>query len=122
MGSKILVVDDAKFSRNMIKKALKNGGYEDIIEAASAAEALEAFKSSSPDLVMLDITLPDRNDLSLLQELLQIRPDARIIMVSALGQDLIIADALKIGARDFITKPFVEQDMLAVVMSVLFDE
>lgn len=122
MGSKILVVDDAKFSRNMIKKALKNGGYEDIIEAASAAEALEAFKSGSPDLVMLDITLPDRNDLSLLQELLQIRPDARIIMVSALGQDLIIADALKIGARDFITKPFVEQDMLAVVMSVLFDE
>ena len=122
MGAKILVVDDAKFSRNMIKKALKNGGYEDIIEAASAAEALEAFKSGSPDLVMLDITLPDRNDLSLLQELLQIRPDARIIMVSALGQDLIIADALKIGARDFITKPFVEQDMLAVVMSVLFDE
>ena len=122
MGSKILVVDDAKFSRNMIKKALKNGGYEDIIEAASAAEALEAFKSGSPDLVMLDITLPDRNDLSQLQELLQIRPDARIIMVSALGQDLIIADALKIGARDFITKPFVEQDMLAVVMSVLFDE
>ena len=122
MGSKILVVDDAKFSRNMIKKALKNGGYEDIIEAASAAEALEAFKSSSPDLVMLDITLPDRNDLSLLQELLQIRPDARIIMVSALGQDLIISDAIKIGAKDFITKPFSEQDLLAVVVNVLFEE
>lgn len=122
MGSKILVVDDAKFSRNMIKKALKNGGYEDIVEASTAAEALESFKTEAPDLVMLDITLPDRNDLSLLQELLQIKPDARIVMVSALGQDLIISDALKIGAKDFITKPFSEQDLLAVVVSVLFDE
>ena len=122
MGSKILVVDDAKFSRNMIKKALKNGGYEDIVEASTAAEALESFKTEAPDLVMLDITLPDRNDLSLLQELLQIKLDARIVMVSALGQDLIISDALKIGAKDFITKPFSEQDLLAVVVSVLFDE
>lgn len=122
MGSKILVVDDAKFSRNMIKKALKNGGYEDIVEAGTAAEAIESFKANSPDLVMLDITLPDRNDLSLLKELLQIRPSAKIVMVSALGQDLIISDAIKIGAKDFITKPFSEQDLLAVVVNVLFEE
>jgi len=122
MGVKILVVDDAKFSRNLVKKALNNGGYDDIAEASTAAEAIESFKTIKPDLVMLDITLADRNDLSLLEDLLKINPEAKIIMVSALGQDLIIADAMKIGAKDFVTKPFAEQDLLAVVMSVLFEE
>lgn len=122
MDATILVVDDALFARNMVKRALKNGGYEHIVEASSAAEAVERFTEHKPDLTLLDITLSDSNDLTLLAKLLELNPEAKIVMCSAIGQDLIIADALNTGAKDFITKPFDEQDLIAVVMSVLSDE
>lgn len=119
MDYRILIVDDARFARNMIKKALANGGYDNVVEATSAAEALEKFSEIKPDLTLLDITLTDRTDLSLLSDMLAIDPEAKIVMNSAIGQDLIIADALEIGAKDFITKPFVEADFIAVVKNVL---
>ena len=122
MDATILVVDDALFARNMVKRALKNGGYERIVEASNSVEAIERFTEHKPDLTLLDITLSDSNDLTLLAKLLELRPEAKIVMCSAIGQDLIIADALNTGAKDFITKPFDEQDLLAVVMSVLSDE
>ncbi len=119
MNELILVVDDAVFARNLTKKALKNGGYENIREAASAKDAMAIFMAEKPDLVLLDITLLDRNDLSLLGDMLKERPDAKIVMNSAIGQDLIIADALSMGARDFISKPFTEEELLRVVDAVL---
>lgn len=119
MNEKILIVDDAKFARTLVKKALANGGYDNIIETANAADTKKVFAEEKPDLTILDITLPDNSDLTLLKDLLHIAPQAKIIMNSAIGQTLIIADALKLGAKNFITKPFEEQELLQVVKFVL---
>ena len=119
MDKKILVVDDAKFARNLVARTLQDGGYTNIVQAGTAADAVEVFEKEQPELVLLDITLPDCNDLSLLKKLLEIKPEAKIVMNSAIGQNLIIADALEIGAADFITKPFDEQHLIEVVSNIL---
>lgn len=119
MKKLILVVDDAKFARRISIRALNDGGYDNIIEAVNAKEAKEQFIEHNPDLVLLDITLPDNSDLTLLKELLKIRPEANIIVVSAIGQDLIINDAIAAGAKAFLTKPFEEKEFLIKVRSVL---
>lgn len=119
MENLILVVDDAKFARVVTRRALQNGGYDNIIEATTAADAIELFQKKKPDLTLLDITLPDNSDLTLLRKLLQIKPDAKIVINSAIGQELIIMDALKAGAKDFIVKPFEEKDFIQIVNKVL---
>lgn len=119
MEKMILVVDDAKFARVITKKALQNAGYDNTIEASTAAAALELFQEKKPDLTLLDITLPDNTDLTLLKKMLEIEPEASIVMVSAIGQDLIIMDALKAGAKDFIVKPFDEKEFIKTVNKVL---
>lgn len=119
MENLILVVDDAKFARVVTKKALLNGGYENIIEATTAEEAMQLFHEKKPDLVLLDITLPDNTDLTLLKKLLEEDPQAKIVINSAIGQELIIMDALKAGAKDFIVKPFDEKDFIQIVNKVL---
>ncbi len=119
MNDLILVVDDAKFARVLVKRTLLNGGYENIIEAATAAEAFQLFVEREPDLVLLDITLPDNTDLTLLKKMLAERPGAKIIMNTAIGQEMIIIDAIKAGAKDFIVKPFEERVFLNTVTKVL---
>lgn len=119
MNALILIVDDAKFARTLVKRALHNGGYENVIEAATAADAKKIFAEQHPDLTILDITLPDNSDLTLLKDLLALDPKAKIIMNSAIGQTLIISDALELGAKNFITKPFEEKELLNVVKTVL---
>ncbi len=121
MNEKILIVDDAKFARTLIKRALSNGGYENTVEATTAAEAKQVFNEESPDLTILDITLPDNSDLTLLSDLLKVAPDAKVVMNSAIGQALVIQDALDMGAKNFITKPFEEEELLQVVKAVLED-
>lgn len=122
MGDFILVVDDAKFARLLEKRTLRNGGYENIIEAATAKEAFELFVEKKPELVLLDITLPDNTDLTLLKKMLAENPKAKIIMNTAIGQELIIMDAMKAGAKDFIVKPFEEKAFLNTVTRVLESE
>ncbi|MCR4924961.1 MAG: response regulator [Clostridiales bacterium] len=119
MDNLILIVDDAVFARNLIKKCLNSANYTHILEATTAKDAISKFTAFNPELVLLDITLPDRKDLSLLEDLLKINPDAKIVMNSAIGQDLIIADALKMGAKDFIVKPFEEKQLLNIVKNLL---
>lgn len=119
MEKLILVVDDAKFARVITKKALQNAGYDNIIEASTAAAALEIFQEKKPDLTLLDITLPDNTDLTLLKKMLELDPRASIVMNSAIGQDLIIMDALKAGAKDFIVKPFDEKEFIKIINKVL---
>lgn len=119
MDELILIVDDAKFARAFAKRALQNGGYTNIIEAGTAAEAAELFKTRKPALTLLDITLPDNTTLDFLKKLLEIDPEAKIVMNSALGQDLVIMDALEAGAKDFITKPYTEDTFLRVVKNAL---
>ena len=119
MDELILIVDDAKFARNLVKRALANGGYENIIEASTAAVARSVFRERRPALTLLDITLQDNSDLTLLNDLLTIDPAAKIIINSAIGQAQIISEALSRGAKNFITKPFEEQELLNIVCSVL---
>lgn len=119
MEKLILVVDDAKFARVITKKALQNAGYDNILETSTAADALKVFQEKKPDLTLLDITLPDNTDLTLLKKMLEIDPGASIVMNSAIGQELIIMDALKAGAKDFIIKPFDEKEFIKTVNKVL---
>ena len=106
MGKKIMLVDDAAFMRMMIKNMLTQGGYTDIVEAQDGNQAVEMYKSESPDLVIMDITMPDKDGIEALQEIKQFDPNSNVVMCSALGQEKLVLDALKFGAADFIVKPF----------------
>ena len=119
MEDLILIVDDARFARRIETKALQDAGFEHIVEAKTAKEALQIFEEQAPELTLLDITLPDNSDLTLLRTMMKIRPEAKIVMNSASGQELIIQDALKAGARDFITKPFKEKEFIEKIVKVM---
>lgn len=119
MDKKILIVDDAKFARSVIKRALANGNYCNTVEAVNAKEAENMFQSEKPDLTFLDISLPDCNDLTLMDRLLKIDPAAKIVICSALGQKLIIERAIKNGAKEFLVKPFDEKNLIEIVNKLL---
>ena len=119
MEDLIFIVDDARFARRIETKALQDAGFEHIVEAKTAKEALKIFEEQAPELTLLDITLPDNSDLTLLRTMMKIRPEAKIVMNSAIGQELIIQDALKAGARDFITKPFKEKEFIEKIVKVM---
>lgn len=119
MEDLILIVDDARFARRIEMQALINAGFEHIMEAKTAKEALHMFKENKPVLTILDITLPDNSDLTLLKQMMEIRPTAKIVMNSAIGQELIIQDALQEGAKDYITKPFKEKEFIEKIVNVL---
>ena len=116
--AKILVVDDAAFLRMRCKKLLTQSGYE-VLEAATGSQAVEAYKANRPDAVLLDITMPDMDGLTALKELRKIDPDARIAMVTAMGQQSVVMEALKSGAKDFVVKPFEPDRVLATVKKLL---
>ena len=111
---KVLVVDDATFMRMKATKLLSSKGYE-VIEAATGAEAVECYKAESPDAVLLDITMPDMDGLQALKEIKKIDPNANVAMVTAMGQQSIVMEALKAGAADFIVKPFAPDRVLNAV-------
>lgn len=121
MKEKILIVDDAEFSRGVMKQSLLNAGFDDIYEASCASEARHFLEEKCPDLTILDIMLPDNSDLKLLHELLAIKKDARIVVISAINKPEITREALITGARGFITKPFNESDFLCKVRMALED-
>ena len=106
MGKKILIVDDAMFMRKMIRKILEEDGYTDLEEARDGEAALELFEPFDPDLVLLDITMPGKSGLEVLEELLARRPQTKVVMCSAVGQESTVQQALTLGALDFIVKPF----------------
>lgn len=116
--AKILVVDDAQFMRMRASKLLTQNGYE-VIEAANGVEAVQRYKEERPDAVMMDITMPDMDGLEALKELRKIDPGARIAMVTAMGQQSIVMEAIKAGARDFVVKPFDPNRVLAAVQKMI---
>ena len=116
--SKILIVDDAAFMRMRCAKLLAENGFE-VAEAADGAEALTKYKEHKPDAVLLDITMPNMDGLSTLKELLKIDPGARIAMVTAMGQQSMVMEALKTGARDFVVKPFEADRVLAALNKII---
>ncbi|GIO21978.1 response regulator [Oceanobacillus sp. J11TS1] len=119
MGKKILIVDDAAFMRMMIKDILVKNGYEVAAEAQDGNEAVEKYKECQPDLVTMDITMPEKDGLAALKEILQVNPDAKVIMCSAMGQQAMVIDAIQAGAKDFIVKPFQADRVIEAIQKVL---
>lgn len=101
----IMIVDDSVFMRNLIKKILRDNNHRVVAEAKNGIQALKKYSDCNPDIVLLDITMPDMNGLETLKEILRIDPKANIIMLSSLGTNYHVTDSLKIGAKDFIVKP-----------------
>lgn len=117
--AKILIVDDAAFMRMMVKDTLTKGGYTDVTEAVDGADAVAKFKEISPDLVIMDITMPNMDGLEALKAIKAENPGANIVMCSAMGQESMVIDAIKSGAKDFIVKPFKPDRILKTVESIL---
>ncbi|MBI3395965.1 MAG: response regulator [Spirochaetia bacterium] len=104
--AKILIVDDAKFMRTLVREALTSSGHEIVGEAENGVQAVELYKNLKPDLVTMDITMREKDGLEAAAEILKLDGRARIIMVTALGQEDLLARAIKMGVKDFVVKPF----------------
>lgn len=103
---KVLIADDAAFMRMMLKDILTKNGHEVVGEAANGVEMLSKYEETQPDIVTLDITMPEMDGLTAIKELRKKHPDANVIMCSAMGQQSMVIDAIQSGAKDFIVKPF----------------
>ena len=116
--SKILVVDDAAFMRMRCSKLLTENGYE-VVEAENGLDAIAKYKETKPDAVLLDITMPEMDGLTALKEIRKVDPEAKVAMVTAMGQQSMIMDAIKSGAKDFVVKPFQPDRVLAAVKKLV---
>lgn len=116
--ARVLVVDDAKFMRMRLTKLLQDAGY-DVIEAANGVEAIEAYKAHRPDLVLMDITMPEMDGLTALKAIKQLAPDANVVMCSALGQESTVKESIRAGAKDFLVKPFQHERVLQAVKKLV---
>jgi len=106
MAKRVLIVDDATFMRMMLKDIITKAGYEVAGEATNGREAVEKYKELKPDIVTMDITMPEMNGIDAIKEIMKIDPNAKIIVCSAMGQQAMVIEAIKAGAKDFIVKPF----------------
>ena len=114
----ILIVDDAAFMRMMLKRAILGAGEYQITEAENGERALEVFRESKPDLVLLDISMPGMSGINVLKEIKKIDPASHVVMCSAVGQEMIIREAIEAGALDFIVKPFKPEQIVQVLAHV----
>ncbi len=119
MSKKILIVDDAAFMRMMLKNILSQNGYEIAGEASNGLEAVTLYKELKPDLVTMDITMPEMDGITAVKEIKKIDPEAKIIMCSAMGQQAMVIESIQAGAKDFIVKPFQPDRVLEAVRKVL---
>jgi two-component system chemotaxis response regulator CheY len=114
----VLVVDDAEFLRVRISKMLIAEGYQ-VIEAENGVVAVEKYKAERPDVVLMDITMPEMDGLTALKNIKAIDPQARVVMLTALGQESVVLEAVKSGARDFVVKPFNQERVLSALQKLL---
>ncbi|MGI6225615.1 MAG: response regulator [Peptococcales bacterium] len=119
MGHKILIVDDAAFMRMMIKDILLKNGFVVVGEAENGRVAVEKYKELQPDLVTMDITMPEMDGIQAVKQIKEINGAARIVMCSAMGQQAMVIDAIQAGAKDFIVKPFQPDRVLEAVRKAL---
>jgi len=118
MALRVMVVDDALFMRNMLKDIFTRAGHEVVAEAENGEVALKLYQETKPDLVTMDIVMPKKSGIEALQEIMAEDPGACVVMVSALGQDSLVLDAVSSGAKDFIVKPFKEDKVLEIVKRI----
>ncbi|MBZ4645872.1 MAG: two-component system, chemotaxis family, chemotaxis protein CheY [Petroclostridium sp.] len=119
MGKKILIVDDAAFMRMMIKDILTKNGFEVVGEAENGAKAIEKYKELNPDLVIMDITMPEVDGIQAVREIKKLDGDSKIIMCSAMGQQAMVIESIQAGARDFVVKPFQAERVIEAVKKVI---
>ncbi|QTH45896.1 response regulator [Cohnella sp. LGH] len=119
MANRILIVDDAAFMRMMIRDILTKNGYEVVGEAQDGAQAVEKFKELTPDLITMDITMPEMDGIAALKEIRKLDSNAKVIMCSAMGQQAMVIDAIQAGAKDFIVKPFQADRVIEAIKKTL---
>ena len=113
--ARVLVVDDAAFMRKVVSDALASGGHEVVGEAGNGTEAVQRYQELSPELVTLDITMPEKDGIQALGEIISLDPGARVLMCSALGQESKVIESIQKGAKDFVVKPFTPDSIKAVL-------
>ncbi len=118
MGT-VLIVDDAKFMRMVLRRILTSQGHTVVGEATNGEEAVEMYAKLRPDVVTMDIVMPKLNGIEAVRRIMQFDPNAKIIMVTALGQETFVLDAIKAGAREFIIKPFRNEEIIKVVAKTI---
>ncbi len=119
MAKRILICDDAAFMRMMIKDILTKNGYEIAGEAENGLKAIEKYTETKPDLVMMDITMPEMDGIEALKKIKELDPNSNIIMCSAMGQQAMVIESIQAGAKDFIVKPFQAERVLEAVKKAL---
>ncbi|MDS0524130.1 response regulator [Clostridium sp. SHJSY1] len=117
--AKVLIVDDAAFMRMMIKDILEKNNFEIVGEASNGLIAVELYKKEKPDVVTMDITMPDMDGIQAVKAIKEFDPNAKVVMCSAMGQQSMVMDAIKAGAKDFIVKPFQADRVLEAINKVL---
>lgn len=115
----VLIVDDANFMRMLIRAMLEKNGFEIVGEASNGLEAVRKYKEVKPDLVTMDITMPDMNGLEALKEIMKIDTNAKVVMFSAMGQESMVREAIINGAKSFVVKPFKESNVLKALNQLL---
>ena len=119
MSKKIMIVDDAAFMRMMIKNSLISNGYTELLEAEDGKVAVDTYADQKPDLVIMDITMPNMDGIEALQAIKAQDPGAKVVMCSAMGQETMVVDAIRYGAMDFIVKPFKPERIIQTVQKIL---
>lgn len=119
MGKRVIVVDDAMFMRKMLSDILTKSGYEVVAEASNGEEAYIKYKEFEPDLVTMDITMPEVTGIEGVQMITKDFPNAKVLMCSAMGQESMVIESVKAGAKGFIVKPFVPDKVIAEVQKLI---
>jgi two-component system, chemotaxis family, chemotaxis protein CheY len=115
----VLIVDDAKFMRMTLENMLQNSEHQVVGEAETGIQAIERYRELHPDIVTMDITMPEMTGIEAVRQIIKEHPDAKIIMCSAMGQQKLVVEAIEAGAKDFIVKPFDESRVVEAINRVL---
>lgn len=119
MSRKVLIVDDVAFVRKTLSDILKQGGYQVVGEAADGADAINKYAELRPDVVTMDVVMPQMSGIEATRKIMQMDKDARVVIISAMGQENLIMEAINVGARDYVVKPFSAVDVLKTVARAL---
>ena len=119
MGKKVLIVDDAAFMRMMLKDILTKNDFEVVAEAENGMAGVAAFQKYTPDIITMDITMPEMNGIDAVKAIKALDPSVKIVMVSAMGQQPMVIEAIQAGANDFIVKPFQPERVVEAITKVL---